>query len=138
MSWYNKFYASDRETEKYTAELLNSYDMSHITFRIESAESEIRDMQEAIKRCQRFLSAAHYHKQHATETKYRYQAYYTRHNYSKVYYYTGVYVIPCIPNGEEHKYSIEAKRWEGKDRHTAKAHCKELAKKYNCPIVERS
>lgn len=50
-------------------------------------------------------------------------------------YYTGVYVIPCVPNGESYKYEIEHQQWSGKERHIAKKEVESLAQKYKCKIV---
>lgn len=139
MSWYDSraYYQPENYAEEQINQVEKCYDLSRIDKDISYAIDFLKHLEKAQKACQSFLSVAYYHKGHVEETKFRYEVYYKRYSSfrGKVDYYTGVYVIPCIPGGEKCKNSIENKRWSGKERHLAKKVAIELAEKYKCKII---
>lgn len=135
---YNEFYHSDYNYEKKLKELENIYDMYLINQDIKYAERCVTDLQKQLLRCQGFLSRAYYQKDFVSTLQYSYSVYWKRSkNYStnRIEYFIGVYKTPKIANGDKYRTSItiEAKRFQGKDKKIAREYAEKLCEKYAYP-----
>lgn len=132
------FYNPKRYADEEINEIVKCYNISEIDRRINSTIRFLEDIEQLQKACQQFLSASYYHRGQVIDTNVSYKVFYERSAYrgSNVKYYTGVYIIPCIPNGDKYKYSVENKQWPGKERHIAKKAAEALAVKYKCEIIK--
>ena len=139
MLYTSRYYSSDYLLDRQLEEIETNFDIDRLNRQLQDAQYNINELQKAIERCQQYASRLHYHKNLVETIKFKYEVYYTRQKYSSgpVNYYTGVYKIPCIPNGNKYRTSFECKRWTGADRYTAKKAAEELAKKYKCDIVNK-
>jgi len=129
---------SERAMQEVIEQVENIYSKERLADKIESTIRNIADMQQAIQRCQKFLSHAYYQKQLLEEITYSYQVYWLRRKCSgsPVYYFLGVYRIPNIPNGEKFRDTIEYKRFRGKERKEAREYVEKLCKKYNYKLED--
>lgn len=140
MLYNNRYYNSDYYLERELDELENCFDVSRLDKNTEYAIGHIKDLQEAIKRCQQYIAFMIRQKELAESISYKYEVHLYRQAFSKpVKYFASVHKIPNIPTpNKSSTVSLESKRFDGKERHLAKKYAQELAKKYNCHIVEMS
>ena len=135
MLYNNRYYNSNYSLEERIEQDEQIYDVKMLDDHINYAIDNIKDLQEAIKRCQQYLSFLYHHKQLAEDIGYTLKAYCQRYALnSGISYYTGIYKIPCVPNGDKYKVSIETNRWKGCERGAAIQAAKDLAKKYKCEL----
>ena len=133
--YQGRYYSSSYNLERDLKEIEKNFDVASLDYYINSAQDDIKDLQEGIKRCQERISHLIWQRQFAESIKYKYIAYCSRHAWgSPVYYFTGVYKIPAVPNGKDHKITLESHKWVGKERSQAIKAAKELAKKYKCEL----
>ena len=133
---YSDFYMSDRGLERAIEEVEENFSTDRLNNRISVVTDDIKDMQEAIQRCQKFLSHAYYQKKLLSDITYRYSVYWLRRSGTPVYYYIGVHRTPNVPNGEKRQDTIEPQRFQGKDRKAAKDYVKKLCEKYGCTLED--
>lgn len=136
MSNYNSFYMSDRALERAIEEVEENFSTDRLNNRISMVISDIKDMQEAIQRCQKFLSHAYYQKQLLNDINYKCSVYWIRRSGTPVYYYVGVHRTPNVPKGEHYRDTIEPQRFQGKNRKAAKDYAKKLCEKYKCILED--
>lgn len=130
--YYNSDYSLERELDEYNS----CFDTSRLDNRIESAMDDIKELQRGIKRCQEYIAFMIRQKELAESITYKYEVHLVRQSYSKpIKYFASVHKIPNVPNNFKKIVYLESKRFDGKDRHIAKTHAEELAKKYNCEVI---
>lgn len=132
----SRYYNSDYNLDKQLEEYENCFDLSLLEHQIEYSKDYINELQDGVKRCQKYISFLIRQKELAESITYRYEVHLVRQSYSKpIKYFATARKIPNVPSGDKKSVFLESEKFDGKDRHVAKKRAIELAKKYNCEVI---